>query len=188
MKIAFPAVVLTISAASLATLGGCSTAERPYGQATGADNQMLTTAGDPPGQCSRQSFAKGEKYFVPSVGDVKSFEATLEKGLKSGTLFGEDYFLAIGKRARILGGESASAPPLKLTLQLNWNRSYMGIVRDGRRVIAGDFEPTYGDPKARVQRGAWGPEIVCDGGPAFFGAEFDPTDGKITTIGFNGEA
>lgn len=188
MKFGFPLTALALTAASTVALSGCRTAEPSYEQAMGADNQTLPDAGDPPGQCSRQTSANGEKYFVPSTADVKSFEATLERGLRSGALFGEDYFLAMGKQERILGGESADAPPIELTLRLNWNRSYMGIVRSGHRFIAGDFEPAVGDAKAIIRRGAWGLHSVCDGGAAFFGAEFDPVGGKITMIGFNGDA
>lgn len=187
MKFGYLLTAFALTAAPALVLSGCKTAEPSYGQAMGADNQTLPNAGDTPGQCSRQTSAKGDKYFVPSIADVKNFEAALDKGLRSGTLFDEDYFAALGKQARILGGESEDAPPLELTLQRNWSRHYMGIVRNGHRIIAGDFYPDYSDdPKVSVFRGSWGADIVCDGGPGFFGAEFDPLDSKITMIDFNG--
>lgn len=56
-----------------------------------------------------------------------------------------------------------------------WSRRYVGIVRDQRRYIYASFSPgEQGD--------------VCDGGPAFFGAEFDVERAAITHLDFNGEA
>lgn len=74
------------------------------------------------------------------------------------------------------GSSLANAPK-------GWLRQYIGIVRGGRRVIYGNFFPN-----APGERAQWrqAPVIVCDGGPVFFGVEFDADRGVILDIEFNG--
>lgn len=55
----------------------------------------------------------------------------------------------------------------------DWGRRYIGIVRGRHHYIYGDYAPH-----------GLGP--VCDGGPAFFGAEWDVEASKFTHIAFNG--
>ncbi len=52
---------------------------------------------------------------------------------------------------------------------------------DGRRKIYGNFAPLgIGIGNRR------GPVMVCDGGPAFFGVEYDVERREITGLAFNG--
>ena len=63
-------------------------------------------------------------------------------------------------------------------------RQYVGFVRAGHRFVYGNFFPArliHENPKWRTQA-----IIVCDGGRAFFGLEFDPESGRITRVDFNG--
>jgi len=55
----------------------------------------------------------------------------------------------------------------------DWGRRYIGIVRRGRYYVYGDYSPH-------------GLGSVCDGGPAFFGAEWDVKARKFTHLAFNG--
>jgi len=55
-----------------------------------------------------------------------------------------------------------------------WGRRYVGIVRHGRHYIYGNYSPH-------------GEGDVCDGGPYFFGAEFDVAARKISHLAFNGQ-
>ncbi|MBC6981350.1 hypothetical protein [Caulobacter sp. 17J80-11] len=58
-------------------------------------------------------------------------------------------------------------------------------MRDGRRyVYANFFPPNASDADDWRTR----PIMVCDGGPWFFGAEYDVTAGRITQLAFNGRA
>jgi hypothetical protein len=63
-------------------------------------------------------------------------------------------------------------------------RQYVGIVVAGRRLIyVNAFPPQFGlkDWKTRLVS-------VCDGGPSFWGIQFDPTDDKFFDLEMNGRA
>ena len=65
-----------------------------------------------------------------------------------------------------------------------WQRQYAGLVRNGSRFIYGSFFPA----DAQNELAGWRerPMIVCDGGPQFFGAEYDVEAGRISHLAFNG--
>ena len=72
-------------------------------------------------------------------------------------------------------------------LPKGFGRQYVGIIRDGRRFIYGNFwsrnlEGDHGSGGSYSRN----PQIVCDGGPTFFGVEFEPATGKYTHMAFNG--
>jgi hypothetical protein len=74
-------------------------------------------------------------------------------------------------------------------LPKGFGRQYVGIIRDGRRFIYGNFW----SEKLEGDHGSGGnysrsPQIVCDGGPTFFGVEYEPATGKYTHMAFNGSA
>lgn len=81
--------------------------------------------------------------------------------------------------------ERAAARGLDLSIfSARWRRQYVGTVHDGRRFIYGNFLEARDEfPGADWRRE---PIQVCDGGPGFFGAEFDVDAGTITHIAFNG--
>ena len=63
----------------------------------------------------------------------------------------------------------------------------MGIVRNGRRYIYGNYFPRsdaglvpLNDPTRLV--------LICDGGPAYFGVEYDVQRRRVTHLAFNGVA
>ena len=60
-------------------------------------------------------------------------------------------------------------------------------MRDRRRFIYGNLYPRDLDRHA-PDPGLWRqePVIVCDGGPAIFGIEYDVEAGRITQLAFNG--
>jgi hypothetical protein len=63
-------------------------------------------------------------------------------------------------------------------------RQYVGIVVAGKRLIyVNAFPPQVGlkDWKTRLMS-------VCDGGPSFWGIQFDPTDDKFFDLEMNGRA
>ena len=128
-------------------------------------------------QCSRATPAKGEATFHPDAADIVRLEAELPQ--------------AIVDRAHIPpGGDWPHLDPAiaKSFAQApkGWWRQYVGLVRQGRRFVYGNFVPAARgvaeDPAALAKS----PEVVCDGGPAFFGAEYDPAAGRFTHLAFNG--
>jgi hypothetical protein len=66
----------------------------------------------------------------------------------------------------------------------DYRRQYIGTMRGGRRFIYGNFYPAlHGLPDSDRHRA---PVVVCDGGPSFFGAEYDVESGTITHLALNG--
>ena len=116
-------------------------------------------------QCSRGAPLPGEATWRPSPADIAAMDDAIGVGLR-----------ALGKRQAPQG----SWPH-------DWARQYIGIVRLGHRFIYGSFAPL----EALAQDAAMGlpadePFEVCDGGPSFFGAEYNVAAGRITRMDFNG--
>ncbi len=124
-------------------------------------------------QCSRGTPAPGDAYWTPSPADIVAFERALPTALaQSGR--GPDDYLPEAERQ----GWSHFTE--------RWTRQYIGIDRNGVRTIYGNFFP--GEPAGTSLNPTTGAIIVCDGGNVFFGAEFDPTNGEIIHLAFNGRA
>lgn len=121
------------------------------------------------GQCSRASPQPGEGSWQPGAQEIAALEAALPA--------------ALGARPRQPYDPDWSQAPN------GWRRQYVGIVRGGRRFVYGNFFPSeatrYGEDRQRWRRE---PVIVCDGGPVFFGAEYDVEARRITHLAFNGMA
>ena len=113
-------------------------------------------------QCSRATPSAGQGGWRPSARDIVALEDRLPAALAD----------APQTRAMANG-----APPT------GWFRQYVGIVRDGRRVIYGNFYPERGGLNHDWRRT---PMIVCDGGPDFFGVEYDVEGRRFTHLAFNG--
>jgi hypothetical protein len=109
-------------------------------------------------QCSRGAPEAGEATWTPSAAEIIALETALPAAL------------AHEPRAKNLKPLSAFA------------RQYVGIVRHGRRFIYGNVFPG-GGPSSDWKTM---PVIVCDGGPNFFGAEYDVAAGRFTRLDFNG--
>ena len=67
-----------------------------------------------------------------------------------------------------------------------WRRQYVGIVRGGRLFIYGNFIPSGPEPGWLPGDFALTPALICDGGPPFFGVEYDVEARRFTHIAFNG--
>jgi hypothetical protein len=74
-----------------------------------------------------------------------------------------------------------------------FRRQYAGLVMGSRRIIyVNAFPPDAGDPAKDGTPAArnfdWHrePVVVCDGGPAFFGGEYDPDKKAFAHFEFNG--
>lgn len=117
-------------------------------------------------QCSRDTPPAGESTWRPEWRQIDALEAILPHAVAS-----HDE----GERL------SSRQPPD------GWIRQYVGIVRNGRRFIYGNYFPRsdtpplpLNDPTRLV--------LICDGGPAYFGVEYDVQTRRITHLAFNGVA
>ena len=141
--------------------------EQPEGVEIVADSdvqQMLN-------QCSRDAPEKGESTWQPAASDVREFEAKLAVQLPH----------QLKKLNWLSRGEEDQLDKFPDGF---W-REYVGIVRDGRRYIYGNFGPVF-DSDLTAGAAMEGPTDICDGGPRFFGAEYEIDSEIITHWGFNG--
>jgi hypothetical protein len=119
-------------------------------------------------QCSRASPPEGDATWQPTGADIAALESALPAALRS--------------EPRASGQDWSRVPQ-------DWRRQYVGIVRGGRRFVYGNFYPREADNYAQdPDRWRHEPVVVCDGGPAFFGAEWDVEAGRLTHLAFNGVA
>lgn len=116
-------------------------------------------------QCSRPAPGAGEAGWTPDAKTVANIE---------------------GKLADYLRKSPRQDIPDPDAMVSGSARQYVGIVRDGHRFVYGNFFPG----RMARENGNWRTQavIVCDGGRAFFGVEFDAATGRITHVDFNGLA
>lgn len=112
-------------------------------------------------QCSRSAPDAGQGAWTPSWTDIAALEAALPAAVAASST---------GRDLR------DPTPPV------GWRRQYVGYVRDGRRFVYGNFYPS----RDEISNWTAEPVIVCDGGPAFFGVEYDAGDRRIVRLNFNG--
>ncbi len=119
-------------------------------------------------QCSRSTPEPGEAGWRPDAADVAMLEAAVAAALRQ--------------------RRNASDPDWS-RFPNGWRRQYVGIVRGGRHYLYGNIYPRDADRYASDPR-RWQrePVAVCDGGPAFFGVEYDVDARRITHLAFNGMA
>jgi len=75
----------------------------------------------------------------------------------------------------------------------DFRRQYTGLLVQGRKMIyVNAFTRESGDPNPNGPPGAWHFDwrrqvvVVCDGGPSFFGVEYDPIRRTFSHFEFNG--
>lgn len=98
------------------------------------------------------------EYFEPAEADVDAFEARLESFLRT----------ANDADARSLADELSG-----------YRRQFVGVVREGNRLIFGNFFCS--DKPATV------PVIVDDGGKCYFNVFYDPRTRSFSKLSINGE-
>jgi len=148
--------------ALLACLGACATSQRaaPTG---GSVILPVEAAATLYRQCSRASPPPAEGWWRPEAEDLARFEAALPEAT-AGSPEGRALDLA--------------------RFATEYRRQYVGTVRGGRRFIYGNFyQANLEFPNSDWRRE---PAMICDGGPSFFGAEYDVESGTITHLAFNG--
>lgn len=163
--------------AVLALACGCSPARSTVGLPEGAYVLPDAVGGQLLMQCSRATPEKGVGSFQPDPADIAALEAVLAQAIAHR----DSYPPNIGGRAVPMPGT-----PDLLQAPKGFKRQYAGIVRSGRRYIYGNYFPANdftGDGHGDL---ASNPVVVCDGGPAFFGAEYDVAAKRFTHLAFNG--
>lgn len=113
-------------------------------------------------QCSRDAPKPGEGSWTPDMQSIVALERLLPEALR--------------KQQR---DHDWSEFPRQ------WTRQYVGIVRNGRRYLYGNYLP---DPVTSDDMPPGTVLMVCDGGPSYFGAEYDVAAKKISHLAFNGVA
>jgi hypothetical protein len=115
-------------------------------------------------QCSRNAPTAGEGTWQPAAADILALEAGLAAALTA--------------QHRARSPDWSHAPH-------GWLRQYVGIVRGGRRFIYGNFFPD-DMPGMEAERWQHEPVRMCDGGPVFFGVEYDVETRRFTHFAFDG--
>jgi len=133
-------------------------------------------------QCSRDSPAPGEASWKPAEADIVAFEAALPAALAASRVREIEERL----RARPEAGTPHPGDPDWATAPRGWRRQYVGIVRGGRRFIYGNFYPHRSEDDSQLPDWRTAAVLVCDGGPVFFGAEYDVETRRFTHLAFNG--
>ena len=112
-------------------------------------------------QCSRNGPEFATADFEPDVGSIRDLEAKLPAALSAA----EGQVDYDGRRVTVDLG--------------SYYREYAAYMSGGRRKIYGNFAPL----KSQMGKG---PIVICDGGSAFFGVEYDVERREITAMAFNG--
>ena len=146
------------------------------GCATTADREMVTLVAPADGgelmkQCSRYSPEGASNFFEPTPREITGIESAAMRTLRD----------ARAKKGAVLSQAGVSPSPFDWPDDPSlYQRQYIGYVANGRRMIYGNYFPGGGATTPRE------PLTVCDGGPSFFGVEYDIDADKVVRIAFNG--
>lgn len=111
--------------------------------------------------CSREPATPATGFWRPNLKDIETLETILPAAVAA---------------------DPYAGPILTTRPPKGWRRQYIGLERQGRRTIYGNFFPrnqAAGDWRRR-------PFDLCDGGPSYFGVEYDPATRRIIDLEFNG--
>ena len=109
--------------------------------------------------CSRSTPGLGESYFNPSSAQITELESKLTEFVRT---------------------HSHREAPDQWKQLPSFVRQYLGVMRGGRSFIYVNLFP----PGTRSWRSY---AVICDGGPDFFGVEYDLTAARFHHTGFNGQ-
>jgi hypothetical protein len=112
-------------------------------------------------QCSREAPGPGTAYWTPNTAHIAELERALPAYVRA----------------------QPQAAAIRLDKEV---RQYLGIVRGTHRVVYVNLFP----PIDATQSHGWRTDavLVCDGGPEFFGVEYDIDTHRFTHIAFNSAA
>lgn len=136
-------------------------------------------------QCSRDVPAPAERFFTPSQAEIAETEDAVSRRLASTGYFArEKPIIRDNFRAQEMITEQEHRD-FPVTLASGWAREYVGVERHGQRSIYGNYVMRSAPLPPGTPVSA-APQIICDGGPTFFGAEYDLEEHRITHLAFNG--
>ena len=118
--------------------------------------------------CSRAAPENASGFFAPSPAQITAVETATARTLRAAAA---DY-------TSYQDDTDAFAWPDDPSL---YRRRYVGYVVDGRRMIYGDFKPASFGLSADEEL-----MTLCDGGPQFFGVEYDLARDSVRRIAFDG--
>jgi hypothetical protein len=132
----------------------------------GAEGVILPVAiaGQILDQCSRTTLGKCEGYWLPTLKDIEPIEKNLSAYVKA---------------------HPDKGYPNQWKQLDKFRRQYAGLIRNGKKTIYVNLFPKRDDPKLYWRKGVAG---ACDGGPSYFGVEFDTEAGEFIHIAYNGVA
>lgn len=116
-------------------------------------------------QCSRRVPPAGTGYWRPSPALIAEMESKVHEA--------------------VVTGRHPDQRP-SATFPHRYARQYVGYWRQGHRFVYGNYAPLFDND----HRDYWRKKamIICDGGPAVFGAEYDVEKAEVSHIAFNGMA
>ncbi len=114
-------------------------------------------------QCSRRVPPTGTGYWRPSPALIAEMESKVHEAVVTGRH----------------PDQRTSA-----TFPRRYARQYVGYWRQGHRFLYGNYAPLFDDDNSRYWRAK--AIIICDGGRAVFGAEYDVDAKDVSQIAFNG--
>ena len=118
-------------------------------------------------QCSRPAPISDGAFFTPTPAQITALETRLAAVLSE-------------ERTNYVEDDNPAGAFDWPLAPSSYVRQYVGYEAGGRRMIYGNFVP------GNSASGSNGPMVVCDGGPQFFGAEFDIAAGEVVRVAFNG--
>lgn len=129
-------------------------------------------------QCSRASPEGGEPFWQPEAAQIIDVENALIRFLAEHRGAHAQY---IADERERYGVDAHIAFDFGRNPQ-GWMRQYIGYTQGGQRMIYGNFLPMHDEAQMRLGQ----PNVVCDGGPQFFGVEFDIRTQQVVRVAFNG--
>lgn len=130
-------------------------------------------------QCSRDVPRQGEGSWDPTAAQIVRLEARIGQELRAEVSRFDWPHVTAEERADYM----TSYP----SWPSGFRRQYVGMVRQGRQYILGNFASVRDMGEASPDpRSPYPVFQVCDGGPDYFGVEYDVGTDRITHWGFNG--
>jgi hypothetical protein len=129
-------------------------------------------------QCSRAVPALGDSYFKPeSLSEISEFELAIQTEIEKTHVFESENRYMVEHNL-----------PKFLNVSQDWSRDIIGVVRSGKRYLYGNYYPplTLKEKRFYNEKQLKGPIRTCDGGPLYFGAEYEIEAKKIVHHAFNG--
>lgn len=128
-------------------------------------------------QCSRSAPQLAAEYWAPEVALIKKIEVRISEYVLT------DSYLS-GLRFNPVRPDKAIQEPSTLPVLNDFVRQYTEFEVNGTRRVYVNLAPMELWKRSSDAQGE--PFVVCDGGPMFWGVEFDVDKNEIVAVAFNG--